>query len=286
MRRLLVAAAVGSLLLAGCSKTEEASTTSTTAPATSAPGTTEKESPGTTKKKPGTTTTTKKKGSGDPTNPDSEYCQRAQGIADTFQEGDALNPIDDPEAFVDFLGQAADAAKELEDVAPDEIQADWATIAEVFDRLANVEPDKLFEEMMGLGSEIDDAGKRIDSFTEEECGFPIGTNSSSSDDSDTTDTTRADGDSKITIDGIQAFLDSSYGDEAWVEDLDTWSVSTFGGETTITVGSPSPSDAVAVCDAINVYAGGMTPDLMIEINDADGVLLAQKSGSANTCSAA
>lgn len=288
MRRLLVAAAVGSLLVAGCSKAEETSTTSTTAPATSAPTTTEKESPGTTKKKPGTTTTTKKKSeSGDPKNPDSEYCQRAQEIADRFAEGDALDPIEDPGAFSAFLGEAAAAAEELVDVAPESIEEDWQLMADTFGQLAAVEPDKVFEELMGLGTEIEDAGDRIDEVTIEECGFPIGTNSSPDDeDLDTTDTTRADGDAKITIDGIQAFLDDSYGSESWVEDLDTWSVSTFTGETTVTVGSPSPSDAVAACDAINDFAGGMTPELVIEINDADGVLLAQKPASATACSAA
>lgn len=197
MRRIVLTAAVAALLIAGCSKSEEtttgaSSTTAGTTPATAAP-TTEKEAPATTARKRATTTTEDDgpTTSVEPKNPDSEYCAEAKKTVEVFAEADAVNPMEDPQAFSDFLASATGSAEDMADVSPDEIKAEWEAIAEAFGTLAAVPPAQLMDELTRMGDTLDEAGQSIDEFTLAECGFDMDGETGSGSGSSTDDGTGA-----------------------------------------------------------------------------------------------
>lgn len=215
------------------------------------------------------------------------------------------------------LGTVSELYDELIASAPDEVRDDLQVVADAFVELEGVDEDDpdSFAVILEVFSrpEIVEASENLERFGVEECGLVSDDGSDleidageDSDDSidddaaedtgDTADTDDADDDDpydeefwgpiidgELSIPGLKQHLDVNHAESGWFDIVNGYTVE---GESVVGVNGPlGPDDGVPLCEAILEYAGPLSPEVTITVEDDAGVVLASGNPT-DGCSAA
>lgn len=96
----------------------------------------------------------------------SEYCAKLNEMGEDFAASVGQS-MSDPEVAADF----AEQVREVAEVAPDDVAADWATLADAMETLATIDitdPESA-EELQQLSSDLTDASQRLSTEPVEAC---------------------------------------------------------------------------------------------------------------------
>lgn len=204
----------------------------------------------------------------------------------------------DAQAFCDFLLEQEDldmneddpeviaaAMDQMRSLAPEAISDDVDAVLDVMEQLAELDEDDpdAMGAMFGLvmDPEFIAVSERIDQFGVDECDLEPGELMGSGDEGSATVTSMVGtplddddptgSDDGLSIDALQQYIDESYGDEPWADQLSSWSIM---GETAVQVGpfedDLSSEDALAACEVLAVKVLELEPDASLEILDAAG----------------
>lgn len=105
------------------------------------------------------------------------YCDQIQGFIEEYQGLDESVLQDDPETLNTVLSDLHSIA----DAAPDDIQADWNTVADAFDTLATFsqetpdpEDTEAMEEQTETVADMQEATQNVNTHASEECDIELG----------------------------------------------------------------------------------------------------------------
>jgi len=318
MRRLLVCAVLGAVLMAsGCSSTDKTSTGPAVAGST--PGSTSGSTAGS---GAGTGTTAKTNGTAAPAG--GEYCDVVERInKDTKKDGSAKKVT---QAEIDAVIAQMRVAQ---DAAPAELNAAWDTVIDVVEELGKLEVTGESETTKAFALVFDPvfmkAADDLSAYTKKQCGFGLegfdedgGSNGSNESNEKPTSTIGGGDDDAAGLPEACSRLTTLSDDDAqdptslysvrkavclasptasWLKVVisgSAWS-SMNGTDWTVTVPTDSgnalsAADALAACSAIDSYLSGVGTDAKItigigEVTEADVTTVLASKDPAGTCAA-